>query len=182
GAFSQPRCVPVQYDYHYSTRGDETVLVREPIEQPQPRCQPLCLRHCETDISASMNVNPPTEYRGRHHGNRKFLKKREKKKGKSSRHKKKKKGSHRSHASRKDSRHYTESEVGSWVAGDENRYQVALWLGESSQTHGGTSSLHEAASRVREAAASEDNVSSLDGGGDGAAVDEPQEFPKPQQS
>ncbi|KAL6701226.1 hypothetical protein J3F84DRAFT_354169 [Trichoderma pleuroticola] len=105
---SHARCVPVQYEFYYSTRGDETVLVREPIEQP-PRCQPRCPQHCEaTTVSVSMNVSPPTEPRDRHREDaehkRRSLKK---KKKRSSRHKKKKKGHHRS--SRQSSRQCKQS-------------------------------------------------------------------------
>ncbi|PNP55359.1 hypothetical protein THARTR1_04501 [Trichoderma harzianum] len=102
------------------------------------------LEHCETTtVSVSMNVSPPTEPRDRHREDaehkRRSLKK---KKKRSSRHKKKKKGHHRS--SRQSSRQYTETEADSaWTADDDNRYQVALWIGESSRVRGGTNSPQE---------------------------------------
>ncbi|KAJ4862278.1 hypothetical protein T069G_03232 [Trichoderma breve] len=57
---------------------------------------------------------------------------------------------------------YTETEATSgWTADDDdNRYQVALWIGESSRTRGGTNSPQEGGSGAREAAVEEDNVSS----------------------
>ncbi|QYS96487.1 hypothetical protein H0G86_003728 [Trichoderma simmonsii] len=193
---SRPRCVPgVQFDYYYSTRDGETVLVREPIEQPQPRCNPRCPEHCETTtVSVSMNVSPPTEPRDRPREDaeqkRRSLKENKKRssrhkssRNKSSRHKKKKKSSH--HRSSRSSRQCkqsftlpfesrerktanetllkdTETEATSgWTADDDdNRYQVALWIGESSRTRGGENSPQEGGSGAREAAVEEDNVSS----------------------
>ncbi|KAL6836925.1 hypothetical protein V8C40DRAFT_259975 [Trichoderma camerunense] len=165
---SRPRCVPgVQYDFYYSTRDGETVLVREPIEQPHPRCNPRCPEHCETTtVSVSMNVSPPTEPRDRPREDaehkRRSLKNNKKRSSrhKSSRHKKKKRGHHGS--SRRSSCQYTETEATSgWTADDDNnRYQVALWIGESSRTRGGENSPQEGGSGAREAAVEEDNVSS----------------------
>ncbi|KAL7791805.1 hypothetical protein V8C43DRAFT_306057 [Trichoderma afarasin] len=162
----------VQYDFYYSTRDGETVLVREPIEQPHPRCNPRCPEHCETTtVSVSMNVSPPTEPRDRPREDaehkRRSLKENKKRssrhkssRNKSSRHKKKKKSSH--HRSSRSSRQYTETEATSgWTADDDdNRYQVALWIGESSRTRGATNSPQEGGSGAREAAVEEDNVSS----------------------
>ncbi|KAL7904047.1 hypothetical protein GGI35DRAFT_242364 [Trichoderma velutinum] len=171
---SQPRCVPVQYEFYYSTRGDETVLVREPIEESQPQCQPRCPQHCETTVSVSMNVSPPTELGDRHREDA-DRKRRSLKKKKSSRHKKKKKR----HRSRRSSRQYTETEADSaWTGDDENHYQVALWIGESSRVHGGTNSPEEGGSGAREAAEDEYNVSSPDG----EDVDETQDFKQPKRS
>lgn len=56
----------------------------------------------------------------------------------------------------------TETEATSgWTADDDdNRYQVALWIGESSRTRGGTNSPQEGGSGAREAAVEENDVSS----------------------
>ncbi|KKP03663.1 hypothetical protein THAR02_04238 [Trichoderma harzianum] len=112
------------------------------------------------------NIARPQQPREDADHKRRSLKKDKKKSSrhKSSRHKKKKRGHHGS--SRRSSRQYTETEATSgWTADDDdNRYQVALWIGESSRTRGSTNSPQKAGSGAREAAEDGDNeVSSPDG-------------------
>ncbi|UKZ49484.1 hypothetical protein TrVGV298_003731 [Trichoderma virens] len=131
-----------------------------------------------------MNVNPPTELRDRHREDAESRRRSQKKKKKkvvrrSSHHKKKKK----SHRSRRSSHQYTETDVGSaWTADDENRLQVALWIGESSRAQGGTSSPQEAGSGAREAAENGGNASSADGDDDGEGIDEPHNSKQPKKT
>ncbi|KAK0757592.1 hypothetical protein N5P37_009606 [Trichoderma harzianum] len=139
-----------------------------------------------------MNVSPPTEPRDRpredaEHKRRSLnMKKKRSSRNKSSRHKKKKRSHRRS--SRRGSRQSndispkdTETEATSgWTANDDdNRYQVALWIGESSRTRGGTNSPQEGGSGAREAAVEEDNVSSP-GEEDGDETPAPGSSKKPQ--
>ncbi|KAL6801027.1 hypothetical protein GGI42DRAFT_354077 [Trichoderma sp. SZMC 28013] len=76
---------------------------------------------------------------------------------------------------------YTETGADSaWTADDDNRYQVALWIGESSRAPGGTSSPQEGGSGAREAAEDGD-VSSPDGE-DGDETPTPGGSKQPKQS
>ncbi|KAL7793150.1 hypothetical protein V8C37DRAFT_378604 [Trichoderma ceciliae] len=96
--YSKRRCAPVQYEYYYSTRDGETVLVRHRIEQTRRR------RHCGTDASSSLNVNLTAGNRHRHHSGANLRTKR--------RREKKNRGSHcgggashQSHGSRRHATH-----------------------------------------------------------------------------
>ncbi|KAK4066114.1 uncharacterized protein Triagg1_8182 [Trichoderma aggressivum f. europaeum] len=101
------------------------------------------------------------------------------KKKRSSHHKKKKRGHHRS--SRRSSRQYTETEADSaWTADDDNHYQVALWIGESSRAPGGTNSPQEGGSGAREAA--EDGDVSSPGEEDGGETPTPEGSKKPKKN
>lgn len=109
-ASSKPICAPVQYEYYYSTRDGETVLIRRRIEQSRRH------RHCETDASSSLNVNLTAGNRGRHHGDAEYrMRSRKKKKGISSRHEKRNR-SHQSRGSRGDASHGEQTSIPKYEA------------------------------------------------------------------
>ncbi|KAM0256954.1 hypothetical protein ACHAQJ_004655 [Trichoderma viride] len=167
-------CAPVQYEYYYSTRDGEVVLVRHRIEQPQR------YQHCESEASSSLNVNIISGHGNRHHRTKSQRKK--KKKSKSSHRKSRIRGSHGAGSVSEDEE---------WQR-EENRNQVAFWAGESTRGHdsvspGGVDVRSETCGQENRDGSIpgdilDDNVSSLDENDDVEVVDEPETLPEPQKS